>query len=155
MSRFFFQYSVFFGRREEKKLLLTRIFYKRYFRNPVIFSHFLKTDPSGTPTQPHILEEGLGLINQGLKPDYTRVGCEYVILKKRKFFLTFFLGTKLRNKAYSQTRANFIYSFFKKNFPDGHLVADVMIKPLVFFSSFIGRKAAQLPSPFLKGSCFF
>ena len=39
---------------------------KRYFRNPVI-SATLKTNPSSAPTQPHILEEGLGLSNQGLR----------------------------------------------------------------------------------------
>ena len=38
---------------------------KRYFRNPVISATF-KKGTANTPTQPHILEEGLGLINQGL-----------------------------------------------------------------------------------------
>ena len=47
------------------KWLWASITSKLYFRNPVISATF-KTDPSRTPTQPHILKEGLGLINQGL-----------------------------------------------------------------------------------------
>ena len=47
------------------KWLWASITSKRYFRNPVISATF-KTEGSNTPTQPYILEEGLGLINQGL-----------------------------------------------------------------------------------------
>ena len=47
------------------KWLWASITSKHYFRNPVISATF-KTDPLKIPTQPHILEEGLGLINQGL-----------------------------------------------------------------------------------------
>jgi len=47
------------------KWLWVSITSKLYFRNPVISATF-KTDISSTPTQPHILEEGLELINQGL-----------------------------------------------------------------------------------------
>ena len=47
------------------KWLWVSITSKRYFRNPVISAIF-KTEDSNTSTQPYILEEGLGLINQGL-----------------------------------------------------------------------------------------
>jgi len=47
------------------KWLWASITSKRYFRNPVISATF-KIEGSNTPTQPYILEEGLGLINQGL-----------------------------------------------------------------------------------------
>lgn len=47
------------------KWLWASITSKRYFRNPVISAAF-KTRASNTPTQSHILEEGLGLVNQGL-----------------------------------------------------------------------------------------
>ncbi len=47
------------------KWLWASITSKRYFKNPVISATF-KAGPSNTPTQPYILEEGLGLINQGL-----------------------------------------------------------------------------------------
>ncbi len=38
---------------------------KHYFKNPVISAAF-KAGTSNTPTQPHLLEKGFGLINQGL-----------------------------------------------------------------------------------------
>ena len=47
------------------KWLWASITSKCYFRNPVISATF-KTEGSKPPTQPYILEEGLGLINQGL-----------------------------------------------------------------------------------------
>ena len=47
------------------KWLWASITSKRYFKNPVISATF-KTGDLNSPTQPHILEEGLGLINQGL-----------------------------------------------------------------------------------------
>lgn len=47
------------------KWLWASITSKCYFKNPVISATF-KTGASNCPTQPHILEEGLGLINQGL-----------------------------------------------------------------------------------------
>jgi len=47
------------------KWLWASICSKHYFRNPVISATF-KTGTQNLPTQPYILEEGLGLINQGL-----------------------------------------------------------------------------------------
>lgn len=47
------------------KWLWTSITSKSYFRNPVISATF-KTEASKNPTQTHILEDGLRVINQGL-----------------------------------------------------------------------------------------
>jgi hypothetical protein len=47
------------------KWLWASICSKRYFKNPVISASF-KTIPEKNVTQPYILEQGIGLINQGL-----------------------------------------------------------------------------------------
>ena len=47
------------------KWLWASICSKHYFKNPVISACF-KNMPEKTATQPYILEQGLGLINQGL-----------------------------------------------------------------------------------------
>jgi len=47
------------------KWLWASICSKQYFKNPVISATF-KTEPSNSPEQPYILEEGLSNINQGL-----------------------------------------------------------------------------------------
>ena len=47
------------------KWLWASICAKQYFKNPVISASF-STEPEKVVIQPYLLEEGLGLINQGL-----------------------------------------------------------------------------------------